>query len=196
MRGRGGALQGGQARAELPPAAWAPALRRPGSPFPGSAGPAGDSSWRPPEDARHHPLPPLLSLDLSRLLISLAPAFPFSSSSRPSGPRPGLSPRPASRELWLRLGEWAGPQRGSGARHGRGGSARDTPQRLSESCHICRPSPRWRGGASGRGSAPGRGARARGPLGSSLLPAPTAEGGRGRLGLGWSRSGRAGSDIP
>lgn len=39
--------------------------------------------------------PLLLALYFSRLLISLASAFPFS-SPRPSSPRPGLSPRPES----------------------------------------------------------------------------------------------------
>lgn len=97
LRGRSGALWGGQAGAELPPAACAPALRCPRSLSSSSAGPAWDAAWLLPKSALHHPLtlPFLLALDFSRLLISLASAFP-SSSSRPSSPRPGLSPRPES----------------------------------------------------------------------------------------------------
>ena len=62
--------------------------------------------WRLPKSALDHPLTSLfvLALDFSRLLISLASAFPFS-SSRPSSPRPGLSPRPESGELSAPLRE-------------------------------------------------------------------------------------------
>lgn len=128
--------------------------------------------------------PLLLALDFSRLLISLASAFPFS-SPRPSSPRPGLSPRPESREQLASPQEGGQDPSGEGeGGRGRAGLGLTPPERMRKSCNICRRSSRWRGG--GREAAPPPGGKPRPARPSSFSARPRPGAGERREGASWN----------
>lgn len=196
--GRSGKVRPGQSR--LPPPDRSPAPRRPRSLSPSSARPARDAAERLPKSTLHHPLTLLFLFTpvFSRLLISLASAFP-SSSPRPSSPgrplgpsrSPQNSPAPC-RAVGRTLAGKGRETRGGRTWGGHRGSERE------KVVTSAGPSPRWRGGTPERQLRPRAGSP--GPL-SRPVPAPAPgrdwekEGG-GLLGIRWNNSGMAQSDIP